>query len=305
MNGKTIYLAMAISFAVMGMSGIVPLLILSAIYFYAFFTYDANERKKEENRKSWLQNREREDKEKARIAKIRYDEGMAEIEKAKQERLQKIQKQKAEETERAIKKQQFSYVYVLSNDSMPGILKIGYTNNYPELRAKEISNTTGVPTPFKVLKEYSFATLTRAQNEEKRLHSLFKNHRVSANREFFRLSLNQVDKEIRDNIKTGVFNSATNISRPPKKEPIILSESPKLKNRTVYTQFEKSRVNPDKQTKLKERKPTTNKPADSGVYAYDPGPIATYSFKCKYCGKDFYSTKPMNISTECPHCFKR
>lgn len=66
-NDKTMklaYLAMAIFLTGMGLSGATPVLILGGIYFYAFFTYDANERKKEENRKRWLQNREREDKEK-------------------------------------------------------------------------------------------------------------------------------------------------------------------------------------------------------------------------------------------------
>ncbi|RWX43489.1 hypothetical protein H206_01618, partial [Candidatus Electrothrix aarhusensis] len=100
----------------------------------------------------------------------------------------------------AIERQKFSYVYVLGNQSMPGMVKIGYTDKEPKKRALEISGATGVPTSFKVLKEYTFATLVKAQKEEKRLHSIFVKHRVNANREFFRLSVEQVDKEIRNNI---------------------------------------------------------------------------------------------------------
>lgn len=42
------------------------------------------------------------------------------------------------------------WVYVLSNETMPGVLKIGYTKNHPEERAKQLSNSTGVAIPFKV-----------------------------------------------------------------------------------------------------------------------------------------------------------
>ena len=36
------------------------------------------------------------------------------------------------------------WVYVLSNPSSPGLLKIGYTKKQPEERAKQISSATGV-----------------------------------------------------------------------------------------------------------------------------------------------------------------
>ena len=41
------------------------------------------------------------------------------------------------------------YVYIISNRSMPGIYKVGYTLKDPELRAKELEST-GVPHPFVV-----------------------------------------------------------------------------------------------------------------------------------------------------------
>ena len=50
------------------------------------------------------------------------------------------------------------WVYALSNPSMPNMLKIGYTNQDPEARVKEINRATGVPTDFIV--EYASLVLT-------------------------------------------------------------------------------------------------------------------------------------------------
>jgi hypothetical protein len=42
------------------------------------------------------------------------------------------------------------FIYVLSNKTMPGIYKIGFTKGDPATRAKQISSSTGVPVPFEV-----------------------------------------------------------------------------------------------------------------------------------------------------------
>lgn len=41
------------------------------------------------------------------------------------------------------------YVYILTNPSMPGLVKIGMTTRTPDARALELDQT-GVPTPFEV-----------------------------------------------------------------------------------------------------------------------------------------------------------
>ena len=42
------------------------------------------------------------------------------------------------------------FVYVLTNTSMPGLIKLGFTTQSPPKRAEQLSHETPVPTPFKV-----------------------------------------------------------------------------------------------------------------------------------------------------------
>lgn len=82
------------------------------------------------------------------------------------------------------------YVYILINQSMPGLLKIGKTVRDSRARARELS-TTGVPTPFQVAFELfsdDFDALERT------VHRELNDFRVATNREFFRYP---IDKAIR------------------------------------------------------------------------------------------------------------
>mgnify|MGYP003657841440 FL=1 len=60
------------------------------------------------------------------------------------------------------------WVYVLSNPTQPGLLKIGYTKLTPDERAKQISNATGVPLPYEVAWAYRCFNgelkITKSQN---------------------------------------------------------------------------------------------------------------------------------------------
>lgn len=76
------------------------------------------------------------------------------------------------------------FIYILSNECMPGVYKIGMTKNEPESRAKEISATTGVPTSFKV---HAAFHSKNPRADEKMIHEALAASRVSDNREFFRL----------------------------------------------------------------------------------------------------------------------
>lgn len=84
----------------------------------------------------------------------------------------------------------FGYVYVMSNPSMPGLYKIGFTTRAIEERIQEANQpNTWIPTPF-VYEFYKF--VVNPQNKEMTLHKLLAKDRVNPNREFFRVDLDQV-----------------------------------------------------------------------------------------------------------------
>ena len=85
------------------------------------------------------------------------------------------------------------YIYVLENDTMPGVLKIGYTGKKPEERATQLSKSTGVPTPFRV----AFATKCHdGEGMEYEVHQELKEYRVNNDREFFSCTLEEAQKVI-------------------------------------------------------------------------------------------------------------
>jgi hypothetical protein len=78
------------------------------------------------------------------------------------------------------------YLYILSNESMPGIYKVGITSRTVEERVKELSNSTSIPTPFKIEKCY---LVPNCQKAEEIVHKELKQFRISNNREFFKTDL--------------------------------------------------------------------------------------------------------------------
>jgi hypothetical protein len=79
------------------------------------------------------------------------------------------------------------YVYILTNASMPDLIKIGKTARDSRERAKELSKTS-VPTPFKVAFEiFSFDY----EQLEKNIHNELADFRINPNREFFRYPLSK------------------------------------------------------------------------------------------------------------------
>ena len=81
-----------------------------------------------------------------------------------------------------------SYVYILINPSMKGLLKIGMTNRSPEDRALELSGSTNMPTPFSVAYD---EIVPDGYLAEKIIHEELarKGFRVSDSREFFSIPL--------------------------------------------------------------------------------------------------------------------
>jgi hypothetical protein len=85
------------------------------------------------------------------------------------------------------------WVYILSNISIPNALKIGYTNLTPEIRAKQLSSSTGVVTPFKV--EWAFKCFD-GNLLENEIHEVLKEYRINNQREFFQVDLEEAKSVI-------------------------------------------------------------------------------------------------------------
>ena len=96
------------------------------------------------------------------------------------------------------KKKHRGCVYILSNPSIPNLLKIGYTSKTARERAKEI-DSTGVPTPFHV--EYE-AFVSNPKKTERKVHEILVDKRENDKREFFKCSIKEAVSTIRTTAKT-------------------------------------------------------------------------------------------------------
>ena len=76
-----------------------------------------------------------------------------------------------------------SIVYILTNEAMPGLIKIGLTNSTVEQRMITLDNTS-VPLPFEC---YYAARVSDSAKIERALHVGLGDHRVRNSREFFRI----------------------------------------------------------------------------------------------------------------------
>lgn len=105
-------------------------------------------------------------------------------------------------------------VYVLSNESMPGLVKIGQTSRKIDERLRELSISTGVPLPFSCDAIFNSAN---PNEDEQRIHQRLSAVRVSDNREFFRLKSQEAVDAIKNILGRlpidGIGNSADQFSR--------------------------------------------------------------------------------------------
>lgn len=80
------------------------------------------------------------------------------------------------------------YVYIVSNPSMPGLVKVGFTARSVKERIDELSDHTGVAEAY--VEEWHCA-VSSPQEAEKKAHHALEPFRYSRNREFFRISVDQ------------------------------------------------------------------------------------------------------------------
>jgi hypothetical protein len=79
-------------------------------------------------------------------------------------------------------------VYVLTNETMPGLVKIGRTTDDLTDRIRALFGT-GVPLPFEL---FYACEVQDCRFVEKQIHDAFGDHRISKSREFFRIAPERV-----------------------------------------------------------------------------------------------------------------
>jgi len=86
------------------------------------------------------------------------------------------------------------YVYILTNDAMPGLVKIGYTKDDPNLRVKQLNASTGVAVDFTL--EWAFGCYNAIELEQE-VHKHLASFRLNTNREFFKISVDKAKTAIK------------------------------------------------------------------------------------------------------------
>lgn len=91
--------------------------------------------------------------------------------------------------------QRAGFIYVLTNPSIPELVKIGQTERHPAARVAELSSHEGVALPFALEFYIEVADRFRA---EAAIHEALAAFRVSTDREFFKLNAAEAQSIIRE-----------------------------------------------------------------------------------------------------------
>jgi hypothetical protein len=83
----------------------------------------------------------------------------------------------------------YGFVYVMANESMPKLYKIGYTKHSPMQRAVELSKSTGVASQYDLV---CYGEISQPYDFEQFLHKAFDRNRLNQYREFFKFETNEI-----------------------------------------------------------------------------------------------------------------
>jgi hypothetical protein len=91
------------------------------------------------------------------------------------------------------------FVYIFLNVSFPELVKIGRTTVSVEERARQLSSSTGLPTPFMVIYD---ELVDDCEAVERLLHQRFDAYRVRGPREFFRIPVREAIRVLKSEAET-------------------------------------------------------------------------------------------------------
>lgn len=147
------------------------------------------------------------------------------------------------------------WVYVISNQAMNGLVKVGYSTKDPELRAEEL-NHTGSPHPYVV--EYEVLLENPYQIEQK-VHKLLKD--VHEGKEWFRCSIEEAiaaiyqtvgDAIITENFKKTQREKAEQIYRQKREQEIKEQEIERQKKEQEIKEREIKEKLRDEENRIKQ-----------------------------------------------------
>lgn len=122
-------------------------------------------------------------------------------------------------------------IYILTNEAMPGYVKIGFTNNSLEKRIKQLDRT-GVPLLFEI---YYACEMENAHEDEKWLHSIFSDKRVRDGREFFKMDPERVVLALKRIQKKDI--TPTSLSTATEAEQKEIDEKKKVRSRFNFETY--------------------------------------------------------------------
>lgn len=131
-------------------------------------------------------------------------------------------------------------IYVLTNDALPGLIKVGMTTKNADERADTLGSSAAVPEDFEVARSYKFPENISYQQlleVERKAHNLLSEHRYSNRKEFFTCTteyagtvIEQLQREATDFLSRGLT-----ITGQPRQATILpLLQGDKGRKRTLF-----------------------------------------------------------------------
>lgn len=107
------------------------------------------------------------------------------------------------------------FIYVLKNPSLKGMVKIGVTTKDPSKKCEELSSTSIIPTPFKVVYSQPSKNPFKVLNI---VHTILDEFRVYKDSDFFNVDVEQTINLIQDIIK--IFYNNYNVNSKGRYEAV-------------------------------------------------------------------------------------
>ena len=130
------------------------------------------------------------------------------------------------------------WVYVLTNEAMPGLVKVGQTYKTPEIRAQELSSETGVAAHYVVVYK---AFVPNYDQVEKVVHDKLKSAGKHYNKEFFKCEAFEAIRHIRDSTTIKFEESEEDVDKRIQQQK-ELEEKEKVERQQEFEKKERQEI---------------------------------------------------------------